>query len=164
MADPIRLPSGFCPIISNYQGAGPGGVFRSEVEGGYPRYALSWDGGVMQFTLTLRLSTEELEVWTHFYRVVKKGAEQFILPLDSGLGMSDHLANIVPDSYSTARNGTFTDVSFTVDVEPEVYKYTEEESLEVLAAWELQYSMPNLLRLLNRLEISANYDVQALNE
>ncbi len=164
MADPLRLPSGFCPIISAYSGSGPGGVSRTEIEGGYPRYALAWDGGVMQIALTLRLTEEEMAVWSHFFKMIRKGAEQFVCPIDTGLGMNDHLVNIVPDSYSTNRVGLGTDVSFTVDVEPEVYQFSDEESLEILAAWELQYTNPNLNRLLKRLEISANYDVQALNE
>ncbi|AHG63195.1 hypothetical protein [Advenella mimigardefordensis] len=164
MADPLRLPSGFCPIISAYSGSGPGGVSRSEVEGGYPRYSLIWDGGVMQIALTLRLAQDELFVWAHFFRLIKKGAEQFICPIDTGLGMNDHLVNIVPDSYSTTRNGLFTDVSFTVDVEPEVYKSTEEQSMDIVQAWEVIQQYPMMLRALKRLEISANYDVQALNE
>lgn len=164
MAD-VRIPTGFCPIITSYTGSGPGGVSMTEVEGGPHRFALAWDRGPMQFALTMRLTPRAYEVWSHFYlNIIDKGAITFAMPLDSGLGMVDHDVNIIPDSYSVTRVSQNTDVSFTVMAEPGVYAFTDEESQEVIDEWEREQRVPNLKRLLDRLAIFSNQDVMVLND
>ena len=38
------IPNGFVPVVSQgYNPTGPGGIKRTEVGGGMPRYALDWD-------------------------------------------------------------------------------------------------------------------------
>jgi hypothetical protein len=121
-----RLPAGIIPSTSQgYSYQGPGGVTRTQVAGGFPRYAMDYDRGAQTFGVTLVMDTYQHQMWTlFFYNEIKKGSLPFDMPLDSGLGVSDHTVNILPDSYSsTNANGTTWIVSFSVETESQAYLY-----------------------------------------
>ncbi len=117
------LPNGFVPSSSSYSFDEPGGVMRTDVDGGMPRYALDWDRGVQRFKITLVLDLMEFSVWTAFYHFqIAKGAIAFDMPLDSGFGVELHTVNIKPGSYSAARTGgALMVVSFIAETENHVY-------------------------------------------
>lgn len=117
------LPNGFKPTVAAYSHDAPGGVLRTEVAGGAPRYALDYDRGLQRFNVTLILDKLQFSVWTAFFtHTIKKGAITFDMPLDSGFGTSPHACNIVPESYSASRTGGIAMVvSFVVEAESQAY-------------------------------------------
>ena len=135
----IRIPNGFIPIVQGYGLKGPGGVRRTEVAGGMPRFALEWDRGAMQFSVAMILSATKFSVWTAFYHlIIKKGSITFTMPLDSGLGLQDHDCNIVPDSYAATRtNGQLTTVTFSIDAAPRVYDLSATDAQAMIAVWNM---------------------------
>ncbi|MDD2728168.1 hypothetical protein [Malikia sp.] len=115
-----HLPNWMTPVVEGYGMTAPGGVQRTEVAGGMSRVALQWDCGVAVFRVTLILDDTQFSVWNAFFlRTIRKGAISFTMPLDSGFGTSDHLATMVPGSYSANRTaGVLYAVSFQVEAEP----------------------------------------------
>lgn len=115
-----RFPNWMKPVVEGYGMGAPGGVLRTEVAGGMSRVGLQWDRGVAAFRVTLILDDTQFSVWNAwFLRTIRKGAISFTMPLDSGFGTSDHLATMVPGSYSANRTaGVLYAVSFQVEAEP----------------------------------------------
>lgn len=157
MANPV-IPAGMKPVVTGYQIGAAGGVIRTPVGGGRPRYALDWDRGVQQFQVTLILNAAQFSIWSVFYhRVIKKGAITFDMMLDSGLGPMTHAVNIVPDTYSVVRvGGSLSSVSFVVEAESSVYSLSDDDV-------ELMFELHNLYgerlnRLFPRIEQFANVD------
>ena len=128
------LPSGLKPVVSGYQFDEPGGVMRTEVAGGAPRYALDWDRGTQRFQVTLILDALQFSVWTTFYHwQIAKGSMAFTMPLDSGFGVSPHSVNILPGSYSAARTGgIMMVVSFVAEAENQVYAMTAADAAALI--------------------------------
>jgi hypothetical protein len=117
------MPNGIKPVVAGYQFDEPGGVQRTDVAGGMPRYALDWDRGTQRFQVTLILDAQQFSVWEAFYHwTTRKGSITFDMPLDSGFGVSLHPVNIVPGSYSAARTGGIMwVVNFVAETENQVY-------------------------------------------
>lgn len=117
------LPTSFKPVVAGYQFDEPGGVIRTDVAGGSPRYALDWDNGTQRFSVTLILDALQFSVWSAFYHhSIKKGAISFEMPLDSGFGVNLHTVNIAPGSYTAARTGgVMMVVNFVAEAENQVY-------------------------------------------
>jgi hypothetical protein len=158
----ITLPSYFKPVVQGYAISDPGGVLRTEVAGGSPRYGLDWDRGPQQYTVTLILDGQLFSLWTVFYhRVIAKGSLEFTMPLDCGFGVQPVSVNIVPDTYRAERtSGIMTVVSFRVEAENPVYDMTDEDAENMLAVYAL-YG-PGLNSFLDRLHIFANFDLGVL--
>lgn len=131
------MPNGFQPVIAGYGFGAPGGVMRTEVAGGSPRYALDWDRGPQQFAVTMILPPDKFSVFTAwFHHIIKKGAITFTMPLDSGFGLQAHDCNIVPGSYSATRvNGQVTSVAFSVDATSRAYDMTAAEAQTMVDVW-----------------------------
>lgn len=117
------LPSGFPISSSSYSAGDPGGVLRDDVYGSVASYALEFDRGPQQYTITLLLDALQHSVWCLFYHhIIAKGSISFYMPLDSGSGMVTHLVTMVPGSYSSTLQGAgMTAVSFVVYAENKVY-------------------------------------------
>ena len=161
MTNPV-LPSYFRPVVQGYSIGDPGGVIRTEVGGGMPRYGLDWDQGKQQFSVTLILDAQLFSLWTAFYhRVIKKGSIQFDMPLDSGTGMMTHAVNIMPDSYSAERtSGIMTVVSFSVEAENPIYTLDDEAIDSMFEIYDL-YG-PGTNQLFERLNRFATMDTLVL--
>lgn len=157
------IPKGLAPVVSGYSFGGPGGVNRTEVAGGAPRYGLDWDRGAQTFNVTLILDDLQFSVWTLFYHhAIKKGAISFDMPLDSGMGQQTHTVNIVPGSYNAARtSGTVTVVSFSVEAESTAYQFGADEA-EIALELYSQYGR-QMTALFDRLTLFANRDTNALD-
>lgn len=156
----VRIPTGFQPVAAGYGFQGPGGVNRTAVAGGAPRYALAWDRGPSLFSVSMVLTATQLSVWQVFYhQVLKKGAITFAMPLDSGFGLADHDCNITPDSYRVARTGgPISTVSFTVEATSQAYDFSAAGSQVLLDLWETygEYSWPLLARLAQFANVNTN--------
>lgn len=121
------IPTGLVPVTSpsGYSFGGPGGVSRTEVEGGSPRVAMAYDRGQQVFAVALVCSVDEFRAWSLFYHhSIKKGAIAFDMPLDSGFGVTTHRVTMLPDSYQvTNPNGATWIVTFQVSAESEAYTF-----------------------------------------
>ncbi|GEM_PF-1390424 len=127
MTIPI-MPLGLVPGVSAYSGTGPGGVIRTEVAGGAARYRLDWARGRDRFDVRMNLNRELFSIWSAFYHhIIKKGALPFEMRLDSGLGVSPHRVNLVPDSYEAAMVSGEYSVGFAVECDNAAYRLSADE-------------------------------------
>lgn len=134
-----RIPRGMVPLVSGHRRGAPGGVDRTEVEGGPARYALAYDRGLQTYDVSMKLTALQMSIWNIFFtRIVLKGAVSFTMQLDSGGGMADHLVNIVPGSYSDAplQGRRFWIVSFQVEAENKAYDLTDADAEALIAVYE----------------------------
>ena len=157
------LPTGLIPTVAAYSYGGPGGVQRTDVAGGAPRYALQWDRGVQQFNVTLILGSVAFGIWTAFFHhIIKKGALTFDMPLDSGFGTEPHACNIVPGSYTATRTeGVAMIVAFVVEAESKAYDFTAADAQSMIDVYN-QYGDGSSL-LLARIARFANLDTLVLS-
>ena len=134
------LPRDLYPVTSpsGYSHNAAGGVSRTQVEGGFNRYALDFDRGVQQFNVALACTAVHYQIWTlFFYNIIKKGALSFDMPLDSGSGLQTHTVNIIPNSVSVNEtDGNNFVVTFQVDAESSAYDFDTDATDTILAIWE----------------------------
>ena len=134
------LPRDLYPVSSpsGYSYGAAGGVSRTQVEGGFNRYALDFDRGVQQFNVALACTAVHYQIWTlFFYNIIKKGALSFDMPLDSGSGLQTHTVNIIPNSVSVNEtDGNNFVVTFQVDAESSAYDFDTDATDTILAIWE----------------------------
>lgn len=163
MATPV-IPVGMCPAVSPYSFGAPGGVDRTDLEGGVGRYAMAWDRGTQVFNVTLMLTLDKFSVWNAFFlRKIKKGAITFQMEIDSGFGLEPHFCNILPGSYnSVLTSGTVYAVAFQIEAEAaSTYDLTDDEVDGLIEINDSTGGNPHLL--LDRLAIFANFDTNVLN-
>lgn len=163
MATPV-IPVGMCPAVSPYSFGAPGGVDRTDLEGGVGRYAMAWDRGTQVFNVTLMLTQEHFTVWNVFFlRVLKKGALTFLMDIDSGFGLEPHNCNILPGSYnSVLTSGTVYAVAFQVEAEAaSTYDLSDEQVEGIIDIHNATNGMTNAL--FDRLAQFANFDTLVLN-
>ena len=136
----INLPRDLYPVTSpsGYSHGAAGGVSRTQVEGGFNRYALEYDRGVQLFNVALACTASHYQVWTlFFYNIIKKGALSFNMPLDSGAGLQQHEVNIIPQSVNvTETDGNNFVVTFQVEADSSAYEFDDEATDTVLSIWE----------------------------
>ena len=134
------LPRDLYPVTSpsGYSHGAAGGVSRTQVEGGFNRYALDFDRGVQQFNVALACTAGHYQIWTlFFYNIIKKGALSFDMPLDSGSGLQTHSVNIIPNSVSVNEtDGNNFVVTFQVEAESSAYDFDTDATDTILAIWE----------------------------
>lgn len=161
MPNPV-LPASFLPVVEGYGFNSPGGVQRTEVIGGMPRYAMQYDRGVQEFKITMVMKPDRFSIWNLFFlRVIKKGSISFDMQLDSGFGVETHTCNILPGSYNANLvNGSFYSISFSVEAESSAYKFSTEEAQLMLDLYALYGD--NYDDVLNRLAKFANEDTLVL--
>jgi len=134
------LPRDLYPVTSpsGYSHGAAGGVSRTQVEGGFNRYALDFERGVQQFNVALACTAGHYQIWTlFFYNIIKKGALSFDMPLDSGSGLQTHSVNIIPNSVSVNEtDGNNFVVTFQVEAESSAYDFDTDATDTILAIWE----------------------------
>ena len=134
------LPRDLYPVTSpsGYSHNAAGGVSRTQVEGGFNRYALDFERGVQQFDVALACTAGHYQIWTlFFYNIIKKGALSFDMPLDSGSGLQTHSVNIIPNSVSVNEtDGNNFVVTFQVEAESSAYDFDTDATDTILAIWE----------------------------
>lgn len=162
MANPV-IPRGLKPVVSGYATDGPGGVRRTEVAGGRPRYALDYDRGIQRYDVTMGLTAAKYSVWTVFlHHIIKKGAITFDMQIDSGFGLQPHACNIVPGSYNAARvGGQVTVVKFVIEAESRAYDFSSSDAAAYVELWNVEGE--DLYGLLSRLATFSNVDTKVLD-
>lgn len=162
--DTPRIPYGMCPMVSPYSFGAPGGLERTDLDGGVGRYGLTFDRGTQTFQVTLVLNPEDFSVWNVFFlRVIKKGVISFIMPMDSGMGYEDHTCNILPGSYNAVlTSGTMWTVSFWIEAEAaSTYNLTDDQVQTIIDIH--NETGGHSKRLFDRLAQFANVDTNVLN-
>lgn len=159
----IRIPNHLKATATAFTSAAPGGVTRTEIAGGAPRYGLEWDRGTQQFRVQMILNALQLGIWTVFFlRVIRKGAITFSMPIDSGMGLQDHDCNVVPETYATSRlGGEFTTVSFAVEATPSAFAVSDADAAALLGLWDV--AGESSADLLERIARFALFDSTALD-
>lgn len=151
----INLPRDLYPVTSpsGYSHGSAGGVNRTEVEGGFNRYALSYGRGVQLFNVALACTASHYQIWTlFFYNIIKKGALSFNMPLDSGAGLQQHEVNIIPQSVNVAEtDGNNFVVTFQVEAESSAYDFDDGGTGAILALWETGADIADITELFDRL-------------
>ena len=162
MPNPV-MPNGFVPTVASYSHDGPGGVMRTEIAGGAPRYALDYDRGLQKFNVTLILDKGAFSVWVMFFiHIIKKGAYTFDMPLDSGFGTELHACNIMPGSYSASRTaGIAMVVSFVVEAENKAYDFSPADAQAMIDFYNANGAESTALLL--RIAQFANQDTLVLS-
>ena len=134
------LPRDLYPVTSpsGYSHNSAGGVSRTQVEGGFNRYALDFERGTQQFNVALACTAGHYQIWTlFFYNIIKKGALSFDMPLDSGAGLQAHSVNIIPNSVSVNEtDGNNFVVTFQVEAESSAYDFDDGGTGVILSLWE----------------------------
>lgn len=135
----IRIPNHLKVTTTAFSASAPGGVWRTDVAGGSPRYGLEWDRGTQQFRVQMVLDAMQLGIWSVFFlRVIRKGAITFAMPIDSGMGLQDHDCHIVPETYATSRvGGQYTTVSFAVEATPSAFAVSDADAAALLGLWDV---------------------------
>lgn len=159
-----RLPSGLKPLVRGYGYDAPDGVHMTQVAGGMPRPALRWWRGKQLFSVSLLNNRTRQSVWTAFFHhVIRNGSVQFIMPIDSGNGLEDHVCMIQSGSMNTvpAGSGLHWEVSFVVKAESTIYDaMTYEDAVALIALYEEEGDDMGLL--LERIEQFTSVDMQVL--
>lgn len=156
------LPDVFVPITGSYGIRGTRGAKRTEVKGGFNRYALDYDRGTCEVSVLLKLNSTTFQIWQLFYHnQIKKGSLPFLLPLDTGFGIYSHTCFIVPDTYNVSLSDydDYT-ISFVVETETLAYTYGPSD-YETLIMLYNNYGI-NGDELLRRINTFANSDVNVL--
>lgn len=162
MATP-SFPAGFKPTAQGYNIGSPDGVSMTDVGGGLPRVAMQWDRGRQAFQVTMILPQVRFSIWsTWFHHIIKNGAIQFTMPIDTGFGLQSALCVMVPGSYSAVpvASARVWSVTFTVLAESHAYTMTDEDAAAVLVLWDAYGD--DLSALLERLEVFATFDTLVL--
>lgn len=158
-----HAPSFMHPLVAGYSFAAPEGVMRTQVAGGRARYALEWDRGVQVFSIACLMTPAQFSVWNAFFHLtIKKGSVSFLLPLNSGFGVADHLVDMLPGTYSvTELDSKHASVAFQVEAESQAYLLDEEAAEALVVMYDL-YGQ-NVHSFFRRLATFANSDTNALD-
>lgn len=115
----IRFPSNIKPLTNkNYSFSRGSNVVATPV-GGLPRMGLDLTIEAVTFSLNFILTDYQYQILSMFYDTkINHGANSFIMTLDSGNGLEDHLCYISAGTYKVVRpsHGTWS-VSFNVIAE-----------------------------------------------
>lgn len=157
------MPNGLYPVSSpgSYSHGGPGGVSRTEAEGGFPRYAQSFQRGPQRFSVTIPATEDEYGIWVLFFtHILKNGTLTFDMPLQSGFGLQQHSGNIIPDTHQiTETDGHNYVISFQFEAESKAFEYDPDTAALIIDYYN---NGEDLGALLDRLAIFANQDVLVL--
>lgn len=135
-----HVPSRFKPATQGYSVGAPSGVYMNEVAGGMPRMGLDWNQGWQSVSVSRVMSKSEYAVWSvFFHRRINNGSIQFLMPLNLGQGMADHLCVMVPGSYTALQlsGNRVWSVAFTVLAQNPIYDMTEDQVQGLLDLWDL---------------------------
>ncbi len=157
-----EIPLGLVPITSSYNIRGPKGARRTEVKGGFNRYALDFDQGTLEVSVTLKLESFQFQMWQlFFHNTIKKGTIPFSMTLDTGFGVVPHTCYIVPDTYNV-NLADYEDyvVSFVVETESVAYTYGPADTQSLLDVYALYNKDAD--KTLKRIATFATEDVNVL--
>lgn len=114
----LRFPASLKPIVNKgYSSTRGSNVFRSQVTGGLPRQGRDVYYEAVPFNITLITSALGRQAFLSFLNNIHGGADSFVMPLDSGLGIQDHQVMITSNINESTDDGKNWTISFTLTAE-----------------------------------------------
>lgn len=97
---PATFPANLCPTITRgYAFGTPNNVLSIETMGGAPIQVLDYRTGPIEIEVTVMGGRLVRDVMSDFiYGKINAGADKFYMNLDSGLGLEQHIVQMVPQS------------------------------------------------------------------
>jgi hypothetical protein len=114
----LRFPATLKPIVSKgYSQTRAGNVWRVDVQGGTPRQGRDTYYEPVPISVTLVVSCLGRQAFLSFLNNIGGGADSFIMPHDTGLGIADHLIQITSTISDSTDDGKNWVISFTATAE-----------------------------------------------
>lgn len=114
----LRFPASLKPIVNKgYSSVRGSNIFRNSVTGGLPRQGRDVYFEAVPFSITLVTSSLGRQAFYSFLNNIHGGADSFVMPLDSGLGIQDHQVMITSDINDSTDDGINWNISFTLTAE-----------------------------------------------
>lgn len=114
----IRFPMSLKPIVNRgYSQSRGSNIWRNDVQGGAPRQGRDTYFEPVPIDITLVVSSLGRQAFYSFLNNIHGGADSFIMPQDTGLGIQDHLVWITSQVSDTTSDGINWTISFTATAE-----------------------------------------------
>lgn len=114
----LRFPASLRPIVNQgYSQTRASNVWRTEVQGGAPRQGRDTYFEPVPIGIVLVVSNLGRQAFLSFLNRISGGADSFIMVLDSGNGLEDHLVWITSTISDTTNDGKNWNISFTATAE-----------------------------------------------
>lgn len=114
----LRFPATLKPIVNKgYSYTRGSNVYRNAVTGGLPRQGRDTYFEPVPFSVTLVTSALGNQAFQSFLNNIHGGADSFIMPLDSGLGIQDHQCIITSTVNIDSDDGKNWTIAFTITAE-----------------------------------------------
>ena len=158
MADP-RFPDSIKPVINQgYDFGMPNNVLEQPVAGGSPLLILDTKYGYVDFNVVIVGNPLKMQVWNDFYYgKINSGSAKFVMVLDSGNGLEDHVCQILPQSVNQSESNDPTRIiSYVVRAERTPFQDNPYEGALVDLYEEFGDNLPAIL---DRLAIFVNIDM-----
>lgn len=108
----IRFPASLRPIVNKgYSQTRAGNIWRVDVQGGLPRQGRDTYFEPVPISVTLVVSKLGRQAFYSFLNQISGGADSFIMPHDTGMGVEDHqvlITSTISDSTDDQINWTMT--------------------------------------------------------
>ena len=147
-----KFPSTLRPIVNKgYSQSRGGNIWRSNVQGGLPRQGRDTFYDSVPIQVALVVSSLGRQVFYNFLNLIDGGASSFLMNLDSGQGIEEHLVQITSDISDSTQTGTYWAITFTAMAERTAIQDADPEfSAELVELFD-QYG-DNLTSFLNLYE------------
>ena len=114
----IRFPMSLKPIVNRgYSQTRGSNIWRNSVQGGAPRQGRDIYFEPVPISITLVVSSLGRQAFYSFLNNIHGGADSFIMPNDTGLGVQDHLVWITSQISDNTDDGKNWIISFTATAE-----------------------------------------------
>lgn len=114
----IRFPMSLKPIVNRgYSQTRGSNIWRNDVQGGVPRQGRDTYFEPVPISITLVVSSLGRQAFYSFLNNIHGGADSFIMPNDTGLGVQDHLVWITSQISDNTDGGKNWIISFTATAE-----------------------------------------------
>lgn len=114
----LRFPASLKPIVSKgYSQTRGSNIWRVDVQGGVPRQGRDTYFEPVPISVTLVVSSLGRQAFYSFLNNIHGGADSFIMPHDTGLGIEDHQILITSTISDSTDDGLNWVLSFTATAE-----------------------------------------------
>lgn len=114
----LRFPASLKPIVSKgYSQTRGGNIWRVDVQGGLPRQGRDNYFEPVPISVTLVVSRLGRQAFYSFLNNIHGGADSFIMPHDTGMGIEDHQVQITSTISDSTDDGLNWIISFTATAE-----------------------------------------------
>lgn len=113
-----KFPATLRPIVNLGYGYVRGSnIFRAQVQGGLPRQARDTYYEPVPISINLDMTSLGLQAFQNFLNRISGGADRFLMDLDSGNGIEEHLVLMTSNISISTQSGVFWKASFTATAE-----------------------------------------------